>query len=228
MFNVDSMSNTGPTIGSDALRKAIERNRRKQQDSRSDEASNTWRPPRASETKFSNSLVKTPTVTQSFYRPDEQTETSERPKARSQSSRKRVALQDEEVGFIADLKNTRNKVSEILSYTGTRESRAKKNTGKNWNIYLVKAAWLFIAFLVFRLLFVNRGVVDYYSRDQLFNSKVSAYKNLLKENALLRKEIFKIKNDISLQKKLVRDHLGFISADEFLVLFQKEEMAPSK
>ncbi len=218
---MDPTSTTSQAIGSDALKKAIERNRKKQQDRNSHEINNSWRPPRPS------IIQKTYQKTEVEKKADNKIENDDsydRPRA----TRKTVAQQNEEVSFVTELKNKRNKFTEILSYGGERELRAKKNLAGKWNNLLVKAAWIFIGILLLRLIFVNRGVMDYYTRDQIYMTKVVDYKNLLKENAAIRKEIFKIKNDIPLQKKLVRDHLGFISADEFLVLFQGEEKAPSK
>jgi hypothetical protein len=38
----------------------------------------------------------------------------------------------------------------------------------------------------------------------------------------LVREIERMHNDVGYQKKLVRDNLGFIASDEYLVLFPKE------
>lgn len=238
MFNVDSLSSNGQTIGSDALRKAIERNRKKNESQKElGRNENKWTPPSQNfdNNKSINSLVINDPIKKMRLEKNNDSdagESEDRPFIRNQSrpknTRESVATQNEEVSFISSLKEKRNKMTEILSYSNNRENRAKKNVSKDFSHLLVKLSWALVAVLILRLIIMNRGVWDYYSREKELSLKIEDYKTLLAENIAIRKEIFKIKNNNQLQKKLVRDHLGFISADEFLVLFPEEDENPAK
>ena len=89
--------------------------------------------------------------------------------------------------------------------------------------YLVKSAWVFFGILTLRLILSDGGVLDYYARKEVLESKVQENQKIVKRNKVLLKEIEKIRTNSQYQKKLVRDHLGFIAADEYLILFVKEK-----
>jgi len=92
---------------------------------------------------------------------------------------------------------------------------------------LVYLGWAFCFFLLFRLVFTDRGVLDFYSRQKVYDGKVKNLEIIKKESAELGRQIEHIKSNRIYQKKLVRDHLGFISEDEFLILFPKEKKVKS-
>jgi hypothetical protein len=93
--------------------------------------------------------------------------------------------------------------------------------------YFVKACWIFAFVLVGRLIFSTGGVVDFYSKKSLIAQKVHEKNLVIEENASLVVELEMIKNDQAYQRKLVREHLGFIGVDEYLILFQSERRPPS-
>lgn len=105
------------------------------------------------------------------------------------------------------------------------KGRGKKNA-KNYS-FLVKAAWIFCIFLLFRLIFSSGGVVDYYSSVEILEDKASEYKMIVKENEKLVNIIKKIRTNPRYQRKLVRDNLGFIAKDEYLILFPKKKISYS-
>ena len=76
-------------------------------------------------------------------------------------------------------------------------------------------------FLLGRLVLSDRGVLDYFTQKKNYEKKLKKLYNLKDHKVNLKKEIKLIKTNKFHQKKLVRDHLGFISKDEFLILFQK-------
>lgn len=188
------------TIGSDRLRKAIERNRTKQ-------AKRGGRPPAPP----------------------------------SSSTRRNVASADN-VEFTTALRKSTQRAPAPVSYQGAktptvvgrgtnkvakrptttrRVSSTKKRVLKQTNDYLFKGIWVFCAFLLVRLVFSDGGVKDYYAKKDVLTSRFDEVARIEKENKALVKEIELLKNDVQHQKKVVRDHLGYIAKDEYLVLFSR-------
>ena len=104
------------------------------------------------------------------------------------------------------------RVDEIKSFFGPKEK---------WLSLLKKLSWVICFILLVRLVLSDRGVLDYFSQKKNYEKKVQKLSFLHDYKLDLKKRIKLIKNDKFHQKKLVRDHLGFISKDEFLILFQK-------
>jgi cell division protein FtsB len=71
-----------------------------------------------------------------------------------------------------------------------------------------------------RLLFAQRGIVDYTKHKSFLDSRVEKLNQLTKENEALIQEINIIQNDKKYQKKLVRDQLGFLASDEYIIYFK--------
>ena len=93
--------------------------------------------------------------------------------------------------------------------------------------YLIKGIWIFCGLLSLRLVFSDGGVFEYYDRKKILELKNQEKAKIYKANKDLNKEIKKIKDNSYYQKKLIREHLGFISKDEYLVLFAKEKASKS-
>ena len=147
------------------------------------------------------------------------------------ATRVSVARSANDQTFATPLKRPKKKklLSNPFSYkTKVKAKPAVRKTRKRkYSVQLpswaLKLAWIACAVLMVRLLFSDRGVFDYYSRNNDYKGQISEYEGIIQENNSLRSEIDKIKSNQSYQKKLVRDHLGFISKDEFLILFAKEK-----
>ena len=92
---------------------------------------------------------------------------------------------------------------------------------EKWIERFQKLSWCGCFVLFFHLIFSDRGVADYYSQKKRLDKKVKGLASLQVEKKELKTNIRLIRKNKSHQKKLVRDHLGFISKDEFLILFQK-------
>ena len=88
--------------------------------------------------------------------------------------------------------------------------------------YLLRLTWLFCGVLILRLIFTNGGVVDFYAKKERLELKEKELFSIKSENQEIVEEIDKIKNSSEYQKQLVRSHLEFIAPDEFLILFAKE------
>lgn len=87
---------------------------------------------------------------------------------------------------------------------------------------LPKIGWGVIGLLVLRLIFMDRGVYDYYSTQNHLIEKNQELQNLSRENEELKAEISRIHVDAGYQKQLAKEHLGVIAADEFLILFAQD------
>ena len=85
----------------------------------------------------------------------------------------------------------------------------------------------FCGFLCLRLIVSEGGVLDYAAQRTLWESRSKKHESILSGNKRVAGEIDKIKKDTQYQKRLVRDHLGFIAPDEYLVLFAKEKRKTS-
>jgi hypothetical protein len=86
-----------------------------------------------------------------------------------------------------------------------------------------KAFWGCMIFLFLKIIFMEKGMIDFYNMEQNIIVRDNKFQSIILENIELRAEIKKIKANRGYQKKLARDHLGVISADEYLVLFAQEK-----
>jgi cell division protein FtsB len=136
-------------------------------------------------------------------------------------TRKSVARPDE--ADFTPAKRTPRKVASQISYSTSGTRKKTKSMDPTIVGYLVKGAWAFCAIMVLRLVFAHGGITDFYSRRSVYNDRLNELDRIKKENMQLVHEIERMQTDVAFQKKLVRDNLGFIASDEFLVLFPKEK-----
>lgn len=129
-------------------------------------------------------------------------------------TRKTLPASFEEIEFVEPVVKRKKRASVVKYKTKTK----KKDRGSK----LYKFAWAFMGLLVIRLIFVDGGVIDYYQKESLLNDREEQLQRTIQENEQLGLEIKRIKSDRSYQKRLVRDNLGMIGKDEYLVLFQKD------
>ncbi len=104
--------------------------------------------------------------------------------------------------------------------TSTRKSAktAKMSQKDKYLMYLERGAWAFCLFMFVRLVFADRGIVDYYQRKNILSQRQNDYLMISGDNQNLINEISLLKKEKSFQKKTIREHLGFIAGDEYLVL----------
>lgn len=106
-----------------------------------------------------------------------------------------------------------------------RPSRAVTTTKKSNKLkknLLPRIAWSVIGLLVLRLIFMDRGVWDYFATEGEITDKQNELRSLHAENKELQSEIGRIQVDRNYQRQLAKEHLGVIAADEFLILFAGE------
>jgi cell division protein FtsB len=143
-----------------------------------------------------------------------------RPQSTSVVSRRSVAKPDD-TEFVP-VKRTTRKVASQISYATSSARKKPKSLDPKIANYLVKGCWIFCVLMILRLIFSNGGVTDYYSQKSQVHNRLEELSQIKKENMTLVREIERMRHDTGYQKKLVRDNLGFIASDEFLVLFPKD------
>jgi hypothetical protein len=190
-------------LASERLRKAIERNRAKQM----------------------GRAEKTQTI---FTRPKPTSvHTTPPPPPRSESiiasenlpTRRTVATTNTEVEFVRPGRAPVRRPAEIgYTFTPTKKLNRKQS------IIMARIGWGFCVFLLLRLVFSDRGVIDYYDLKEIATDKFNEKIMLIKENESLIKDIRLIQDDAGYQRRLVRDHLGYVANDEYVVLFPSEKI----
>lgn len=136
-------------------------------------------------------------------------------------TRKKVASQFEEVEFSNNRQRLRKKAPANVRYLET------KNKFKDMSFTPNKFGWIVCFGLFLRLIVMDNGVIDYYKMENHMQEKLHSLDLIKQENADLITEIHRIKTESAYQKKLAREHLGVIAADEFLILFAQETSAHS-
>lgn len=137
------------------------------------------------------------------------------------SPTRRTVARPHDTEFAPTVKRTTKRAAAQISYTTGTKKKGKELDPKLVD-YLVKGTWLFCGFLVLRLIFASGGVTDYFSQKSTLNDRLSELSRIKNENMGLVSEIERMQLDAGYQKKLVRDNLGFIAPDEYLVLFPKD------
>jgi cell division protein FtsB len=106
-----------------------------------------------------------------------------------------------------------------LGLGGIKLAKSKwENFKENFLGYVVKLMWIFSIVLFLRLVFAERGVLEYYFRRKKVQEKLDTLDKQVFANKRLKKEIERIERDITYQKSLVRNNLGFIAEDEFIIV----------
>lgn len=114
-----------------------------------------------------------------------------------------------------------NPGNSFSSLTKKVSKAVKKRKKRNWKDYLVIIAWPIYLFLLGRLVFSQGGVMEYYQRQRELAGKEQEIASIEQENLDLEREITLIKDDKKYQRQIIRDHLGHIASDEYLILFEK-------
>ncbi len=144
----------------------------------------------------------------------------------SQSPMRRPVTSVDSIEMTAPVKKQTNS-SASVSYDTKRipksSVRPRKRSSKKKSFelagWVVKGGWLFCGFLVLRLIFSEGGFLEYHDKVTDYDNSVKELKELKLENQNLMVELEKMREDSLFQKKLVRDHLGYIARNEYLVLF---------
>jgi len=207
-FDRQETQNNTNAIGSERLRKAIERNRAKQE----------------KRAKVRTAPVAPPEPSPSL--------TTKR------ATRKSVVSLGQEAEFTTAVRRSTQKPPAPVSYRSSKLNKTPKSLTKSiasskklpkksklmnkTNELVMRGLWIFCAILLLRLIFSDGGVSDFYDKKQKLVNREEELSRIKKENDHLIKEIDLLKHNSVFQKKIVRDHLGYIAYDEFLILFPEE------
>lgn len=220
----DSNSNKEQTIGSSALQQAIERNRLKllQKDSPSPGSSppndtlTAPNPSIRSSIPFEEKLKQLRAdPTPNMVIPPPKVMPSSPPLTSTKSS---LTNKFENLGTISKPNLRLDSISSVKSKWDYIRS--------NIFNYFLKGLWIFSIILLLRLIFADRGVLEYYFRRKKVQEKLEILENQVQINKKIAKEITRIQKDITFQKSLVRNHLGFIADDEFIVVLPESKSKP--
>ncbi len=130
------------------------------------------------------------------------------------SKERRITVEEE---FTTPVKKVPKKIT-----TPAYAAKKSNSLDPKWQNYLIKGCWFFCALMLLRLFFSQGGIIDYHGQSNVLNEKKLELEQIKSENMAFTKEISRMMNDTGYQKKIVRDNLGFIAQDEFLILFPKE------
>jgi cell division protein FtsB len=213
------------TIANERLRKAIEKNRARQ----AERVRMTQAPDQSQNNEQASLFDKKQeqpqeTIEEQVISPPPRARAEERTHVAPKSSpvvTRRSAARPNEAEF-TPVKRAPRKVASQISYTTNSRKKSKPIDPKLVS-YLVKGSWIFCGLMILRLIFANGGITDFYSQRSLHTDRLDELVRIKKENMSLVQEIERMQTDSAFQKKLVRDNLGFIAADEYLVLFPKEK-----
>ncbi len=97
-----------------------------------------------------------------------------------------------------------------------------KAKAKGRTLFLTRLGWAVVAILSLRLVFMERGLLQYWQMDGTLAEREAELNRVREENGALRAEIRRIDMDKGYQRQLAKEHLGVIAADEFLILFAGE------
>ncbi|MFP5385199.1 MAG: FtsB family cell division protein [Bacteriovoracia bacterium] len=140
--------------------------------------------------------------------------------------RRSSALSETDIDYLED--EEEEEIEEVVEKLPVRKTSTstKKNSKLKKNL-LSKIGWAVIGLLVLRLIFMDRGVWDYFATEGAIQDKRDELSSIKKENGELKTEISRIQLDKNFQKQLAKEHLGVIAADEFLILFAGESSESS-
>jgi len=110
---------------------------------------------------------------------------------------------------------------EVQQRLPVRRAKPKMKPKKNVDTF-TRVGWGLIGLLVLRLIFMERGVIDYLGMNSRLNEKQKEITRLEKENSEINQEIRRLTLDKSYQRQITKETLGVIAADEFLILFAGE------
>ena len=133
--------------------------------------------------------------------------------------RRSSALSETEIDYLEDEEEEEEVAPKLPARKTSASPKKNKKTQKN---LLSKIGWAVIGLLVLRLIFMDRGVWDYFATEGAIQDKRDELASIKKENGELKTEISRIQLDKNFQKQLAKEHLGVIAVDEFLILFAGE------
>ncbi len=138
-----------------------------------------------------------------------------------------VSSTRKKVSHVDDIELTNTKKRSRTSFTNVDYSK-KTSAKTDIKKHVRRAPVYFLVALVLRLIFMDRGLIEYFQTQNKLTDMQYQLEQNKKEVQNIIQEIQLIKTSSAFQKKLARDHLGVIGPDEYLVLFAQESREISK
>lgn len=145
----------------------------------------------------------------------------------TESSVRTSVARPDEYSFVEPPKPNKiaNKILPVKYNTETRSKKGHKN-------FLSKSLrWLKLGLVVVimaRLFFSQGGVMEYIERAKKIDELNLYRQSLIDDNHDIINEIKQIETDVNLQKQLMREHLGLIGPDEYMIVFRSETVPSAK
>ena len=139
-----------------------------------------------------------------------------RPRARRAAPQVEYMEESEEEDEVED-----EEEEEIQQRLPVKRAKPKLKPKKNIDTFS-RVGWGIVGLLVLRLIFMERGVIDYLGMNSRLNEKKDEIAHIEKENSQINQEIRRLTLDKSYQRQITKETLGVIAADEFLILFAGE------
>lgn len=113
---------------------------------------------------------------------------------------------------------------EVETRPAIRPRAKSKSKAKNKNkvALLPRIGWAIAVVMLMRLIFMERGVLQYWRMNGTIAEHEHELELTKKENAEIRAQVHRAKYDKGYQRQLAKEQLGVIAADEFLILFAGE------
>lgn len=137
------------------------------------------------------------------------------------SRRRRAAPQVEYIEEMDEEEEDEEDEEEFQQRLPVKRAKPKLKAKKKFDP-IARIGWGIIGILVLRLIFMERGVIDYLGMNSRINEKKQEITRLEKENISISSEMRRLTLDKSYQRQITKETLGVIAADEFLVLFAGE------
>lgn len=169
---------------------------------------------------FNRPFATESTVAPTYYETSSTRKAIGHPDTTELLERRKSALHETQIEYLDDESEEEVKVQEKRPARISSSGAKKKEKAKK--LSLAKIGWSIVGILIARLIFMDRGVWDYFSTEAEIRNKKEELQSIQRENKELRTEITKIQFDKNYQKQLAKEHLGVIAADEFLILFAGE------
>lgn len=104
----------------------------------------------------------------------------------------------------------------------TRTKTKSKAKNKTQMALLPRIGWGIAVVMLLRLIFMERGVLQYWRMNGTITEHEQELVRVKKENAEISAQVHRAKYDKTYQRQLAKEQLGVIAADEFLILFAGE------
>ncbi len=147
-----------------------------------------------------------------------------RHRAKNSKDYRQAYSRTDEIKFV-DFRGKRTKT--VQKPSSQRNSRLQGMARLSQKLPM-RLAWVALFFIILRLIFVERGVIDYFQKETHLKEEASILKNIKDENLAIQMEIQKMQQDRAYQKKILRKQLGVIDSDEYIVLFAREKVSMTK